>query len=340
MQNGKIKNNRSMTKNNNTLKIELCQDQEVIKKIKYKYQKTVNQGTVIDVTRLSYAPRCPIKVISKTEYLKLNVPVRDRYGNIQSYTSDGEVHEVMPIEKQSGEQMRNRRSLRKIFVDLRQLIQVNFGDNQGKNKNTQFLTLTYEGAKQTKDPKVIQLDFKNFWLRFSRMFPSYELGYVAIVEPHASGMFHIHMLLKSLNGTELAFQGAELYNIWRNGYVTVEDIISDHIGAYFIAYFSNLEILPEDEIKELENQGDIKEKDGKKYVKGKRLDMYPDGMQIYRYSRNLKKPKVEKGAKEIDETEYNKSYEATYKMTTVFENGDEKENFINKQQYKKGRKNV
>jgi hypothetical protein len=120
----------------------------------------------------------------------------------------------------------------------------------------------------------------------------------------------------------------DVFKLWGQGYVTVEDLKSvDHIGAYFIAYFSNMEVADEDLDK---YPGDIKEKNGKKYIKGKRLDFYPDYMKIYRSSKNLKKPEH---IEEIS-SDYNMTFEVTYKLTAEDESGNTSDSCINKQQHK------
>ena len=228
--------------------------------------------SILDLVRTSFVPSCHIKKISKSEYLK------GHYREDGSFLSDGEVYTFAEKE----EHMRNRRSLRQIFRTLRQLIATNFkgGDSE------LFLTLTY--AVQHNDPERIHTDLKKFWLRLKYKYPA--LKYIAIVEPHASGMFHVHMLLADTTGAPLFIPWEELKETWGLGAIEIdrlEDI--DHMGAYFIAYFSNLELSP-DEVKLYESQGDVIEKEGKKYIKGKRLDYYPEHMRIYRHSRNCEKP--------------------------------------------------
>lgn len=232
-----------------------------------------DEGTsILDVVRTSFVPNCHIKKISKTEYIK------GRYKTDGSFLSDGEVYTFTEKEQP----MRNRRSLRQIFRTLRQLIAANFrgGDSEV------FLTLTY--AAQTNDPVQIYQDIDKFWKRLKYRYKM--LKYIAIVEPHASGMFHIHMLIADETGTPLFIPWEVLKDTWGLGMIEVdrlEDI--DHMGAYFIAYFSNLELTP-DEVIQYEAEGDVEEKNGKKYIKGKRLDFYPEHMRIYRHSRNCTKP--------------------------------------------------
>jgi len=294
---------------NNITNFSRCQAEEIPEDITYKYYKEVHQANVVDVVKLSWEPWCAITKIDANTYYKNKRVKID--GETIIYVDDSEVYEFMPKDNETGEHMRNRRSLRRIFVTLRQLICTNFVGAQ----NEQFITLTYEGDKQTNDPKILHKDFKNFWDRLKRRYLGRDLSYISIVEPHASGNWHIHLLVKSNDGEPLIMHGNELYSVWRNGYVTVEDIKSDNIGAYFIAYFTNMELSSPEDIAKYEGEEDIKEKNGKKYIKGKRLDFYPDNMMIYRMSDNILRPSVTHG--EPLRSELKQTYASTVKMTTA-----------------------
>lgn len=242
-----------------------------------RYVSAVEQADrILDVTMQSFEPACHIKRISKEMYLK------GRYDREGNFLTDGEVHEV----HRKDEPMRNRRSLKRIFKELRQKITHNFDGGL----NELFVTLTYRGEEQTSDPTKVHADFKAFWQRLKRAYAEEALSYIAIVEPHGSGKFHVHLLLRANEREHLYIPYERMTEIWGHGSAQVERLESvDHLGAYFVAYFSNLELDP-DEVEKYEAEGDVIEKNGKKYIKGKRLDYYPDGMQIARSSRDLAKP--------------------------------------------------
>lgn len=250
--------------------------------------------------RTSFKPACHIKKISKTEYMTgIYLPTGE-------FISDGEVYEV--AEKQEGQPMRNRRSLRQIFRTLRQLITANY---TGGNSEL-FVTLTY--ADQHNDPKRLHEDIVLFWKRLKYRYPA--LKYIAIVEPHASGNFHIHMLLANTNGEELYIPDSEMRQMWGKGITTTERLDDvDHMGAYFVAYFTNMELSP-DEIKVYAENDDVEYKNGKAYIKGRRLDFYPENMRIYRHSSNCEKPTKATGA-DVDELLQNARQ--TYSHETTFE---------------------
>lgn len=242
-----------------------------------RYISAVEQdGRILDVTMQSFEPACHIKRITKEIYLK------GRYDREGNFLTDGEVHEV----HRKDEPMRNRRSLKRIFKELRQKITHNFSGGL----NELFVTLTYRGEEQTNDHTKVHRDFRYFWDRLKRAYADADLSYISIVEPHGTGKFHIHLLLRANGCEHLYIPFERMTEIWGHGSTTVERLEEvDHIGAYFVAYFSNLE-LDKDEIEKYEAEGDVIEKNGKKYIKGKRLDYYPDGMQIARSSRDLQKP--------------------------------------------------
>ena len=265
--------------------------------------------------RTSFKPACHIKKISKTEYMT------GKYLPTGEFISDGEVYEV--AQKQEGQPMRNRRSLRQIFRTLRQLITANY---TGGNSEL-FVTLTY--ADQHNDPKRLHADIVLFWKRLKYRYP--DLKYIAIVEPHASGNFHIHMLLANTNGEELYIPDAEMRQMWGQGITTTERLDDvDHMGAYFVAYFTNMELSP-DEIKVYAEQDDVEYKNGKAYIKGRRLDFYPENMRIYRHSSNCEKPERRTGA-EVDELL--QTARQTYSHETKFEQ-DGNEYHILTEQYRR-----
>lgn len=285
---------------------------------------TIQNDSIFDVVKTSYTPRCYIKKIAKDLYVK------GRYDREGNFVSDGEVFRTATKE----EPMRNRRSLKKIFRDLRQLISHNFS---GGEKEL-FVTLTY--AEQTHDHEKVYADFKAFWKRLRRAYAGAGLGYIAVVEPHASGEFHIHALIRATSADSLYIPNEVMEKIWGHGFTKTERLEDvDHMGAYVIAYMSNMEI-PQEYEEEYAKYNDIVERDGKKYIKGRRLDFYPDGMQIHRHSRDIVKPDKLTGA----EAERELAILGTFGAKAVFSNvkeieqkdivGNEKTAYVQTEQYK------
>jgi hypothetical protein len=234
----------------------------------WKYTKATPQIDVCDIVKLDFRPRCSIKKLSKTLYMT------GKYVDGE-FITDGEVKEVMP----NGE--RNTRSLRKIFVDLRQLICNNFAADRADRQR--FITLTY--AENMTDEKQLHNDFKLFVRKLARRLPPF--GYIVIVEPQGRGAWHAHMLVRFDEPVDYIDYDI-VRELWGHGRVQVDKLDNtDNLGAYFIAYFTNWEI-PDDQLDEYKD--DIVEKNGKKYIKGERLKFYPDYMKIYRASKDMIKP--------------------------------------------------
>jgi len=290
----------------------------------YKFTKILKCGKIIDRLDMTWKPQAHI--VREGGGIYLNKRTKERK-IMRGYELNKETGEVEKMPKTDGNQMRNRRSLRKIFTDLRQLITTNYEGGESEV----FLTLTYK--EQHNDPKKIYADLNLFNVRLKRAYPA--SGYLHIVEPHASGNYHVHSLIKNMDYTPMLMTYEDAYKLWGHGYVTVEGLNNvDNIGAYFIAYFSNMEIADEDLHKYKDDIKEMPRADGngtKKVIKGARLDFYPDYMQIYRASRNLKKPEP---IEEIDKKAHKKTYEAGYKLTYVDENGNTGESYLRKEQWK------
>ena len=82
-----------------------------------------------------------------------------------------------------------------------------------------------------------------------------------------------------------------LEKLWGHGFVNIKSLKGiDNVGTYLTAYLCNLDIS-----KFFEMSSNIDEKQKKKaIVKGARLQLYPTGVRIYRCSRGIKRPLVEK----------------------------------------------
>lgn len=222
----------------------------------------------------------------------------------------GEVREFQKnlVEVNGREQfLKLQKSLQRTFTKLRALINTNFTRTEILNRQVLFLTLTYaEQVEGAEGNRQLYDDFKYFIKKLNRKY-SAEYGkveYVNVVEPQGSGRWHMHTLLKW--GVAAPFIPFEVLNdLWSLGYVKINLVGSnvkglseiDNLGAYLTAYLVDLPF------EDLDSSGQalvmeqapssIVEKSGKRYVKGGRLWMYPEGMNIYRCSRGIKKPKEE-----------------------------------------------
>lgn len=143
-----------------------------------------------------------------------------------------------------------------------------------------------------RDTKKVYNDFKNFWKKFRKFCEKQELLYIYVIEPQKRGAWHIHVLTKNLNWTDEKIQWyiskKDVEKMWSfKGFVKVEKVDKiDDLGAYLSSYLTNLE-------------------GGKKHS---RLHLYPSGVNIFRCSRNCKKPKIVKDKKFLVALKFLKKY--------------------------------
>lgn len=215
--------------------------------------------------------KATIKKISATEYVHL---------------ATGELREFQEIAKNRSESIN---SMYKTLKRLRYLINNNFigADNE------LFLTLTY--AENMQDTERLYNDLDKFYKRLRYKYKGItSIDYINVIEPQGRGAWHCHILLRFNDLEKVFIPNNELAEIWGHGFTVTKSIKEiDNIGAYLTAYLTDMEIgqLDPQYIMDNDLQGsEIKTVDGKNYVKGARLYMYPPGVNIYRHSRGIKKP--------------------------------------------------
>lgn len=201
-------------------------------------------------------------------------------------TATGEVVDIKHVTSRADPQ--NKESLRQTFKRLKRLIGANFEGG----KSELWVTLTYRwddyentGAKvPMRDNSRLFHDFRLFMRRLRKTTGKY-ICYIAVVEPQASGSFHIHCLMKTLDSSHLYISNKNVSKCWGQGFVNVRRLkTSDNVSAYLMAYLTDLDISNPD--------GDLKKSKKKKAViKGGRLGLYDVHQQIYRRSRKgIKNP--------------------------------------------------
>lgn len=213
---------------------------------------------------------------------------KDRYVDLKT----GEIKEFTRIENRS----ESINSLRQTFKKLRYLINNNFTGQA----NELFITLTYRGDQQTNDYKKVYVDFDKFIKRLRYAYKDIStIDYINVLEPHASGNYHMHVLMRFNDLDNIYIPNADLESIWGHGFVTVKALNNvDNIGAYLSAYLTDIE-LTDDTFADLicikNGQATIrgsgfKEVDGKRYIKGGRLHLYPPGVNLFRKSKGIMYP--------------------------------------------------
>lgn len=237
---------------------------------------SINPNAIVKVTTMKHIVELLYmdKVNTEAHIRKLD---SERYVDLRT----GEIREFEHTENRS----QGENSLRKTFKRLRELINTNF---EGA-ANELFVTLTYKGDLQTRDTNRIYKDFEKFIKRLKYAFKTRTtIDYINVLEPHASGNFHMHVLIRFNDLESIYIPNKELAELWGNGFVTVRSLKGvDNIGAYLSAYLADIEV-PDT----LEGHPDLVEKevDGqkKKFLKGARLKFYPTGVNIYRKSKGIK----------------------------------------------------
>lgn len=175
-----------------------------------------------------------------------------------------------------------------------------------------WITLTYSYTMTSLSK--LSCDFKNYNKRCRNRFGPYE--YIAVTEPQGNGNWHIHCIL-IFNHAAPFMDATEIkYKIWEQGNVDVKNIDNIvNLAAYLTNYLQDCEEIEACENPDISNQSynkqDMDQNDSclnndaqnnkdtahtdassrrKKFIKKGRLSKYPSGSNIYRTSRNIKKP--------------------------------------------------
>lgn len=215
-----------------------------------KIVKSYVYGNTIEMTTANGQQEQTIKVIEGKRYVNLET---------------GEIHDM---DTSTRTRLDNLKSTKQSMKKLRRLVAHNFigGINQ------LWITLTYRD--HVTEPAIVYRDFKAFIRRIRNQFGN--VDYITVIEPQASGRWHLHVLLK--NDSELTIPNNDLAKIWGKGFTKTKRLRrADKVGNYLIAYLSNLQI-------------DDEGSQNKAIIKGARLYMYPKGIRIYRTSRGIEKP--------------------------------------------------
>lgn len=252
----------------------------------------------------------------------------DRYVNLDT----GEISEFQKTTNRSD----NINSLRKTFKKLRYLINNNFKGEP----NELFITFTF--AKESFDNKMVYADFDKFLKRLKYRFKDETtIDYINVVEPHGSGEWHSHMLIRFNELDKIYIPHDELSKLWGNGFVTIKSLKGvDNIGAYLSAYLTDHEVPDDFDSDGTSAEIVVKKVDGrdKKFVKGGRMHFYPPGMNLYRKSKGILYPeRIDMTYKDIKKVVG--STKPNYQQKYMVEKDDFK-NTITYEQYNLKRKQI
>lgn len=200
----------------------------------------------------------------------------------------------------------NFRLLKKSADNLYKLIHANFYKNIGYH-----CVLTYRNPPQNTDE--LYRDFKIFWQKIRYYYP--DMGYISVLEPTQKGVWHIHLLLKNVKGSNMFVSFFKIKQCWISGYCYVSKMRENvDYGQYFrkkIRFDNGL------------------------------LNLYQPGVRYFRHSRNIKKPitftvnKTEVMDKLVSKGGYKLLNQYSLSITKLDNDGEVTLNKIFYQKYKK-----
>lgn len=203
----------------------------------------------------------------------------------------GEIKQCKSIDNRS----QNIHSLKKTFTMIRDLV----NSNTTELERVRFVTVTYK--ENMKDSSRLYEDLKKFRKKVKYHFGKFE--YISVAEPQGRGAWHTHEIWIFPGKAPFLKQDWLESELWQKGSVRVAKIDdNDNLGAYLTAYLGDIAL---DDLLDngLKLEGEITSKEFvdhngkeqiKKYVKGGRLQLYPPKFNIYRCSRGIKQPIIEK----------------------------------------------
>lgn len=301
-----------------------------------------NSIELCEQTNISGGPGC-IRV-DKFHYIDLSQPLEvsyDEEDGIPSGLFEYKMHLYQLKEYKQGQIEKQANELRKTFKRLRNIINANITD---PNKCL-WVTLTYADNITGKDGnEKLYKDFKCGIQRLRRKYGHFE--YISVVEPQGRGAWHVHAIF--IFNKKIYIPNKEIAAAWGQGFTKTKKMNSDvdNLGSYLTAYLTDI---PLDEVKDkhlyklddAENflEHNIIEKEGKKFIKGGRIPLYPLNMKIYRTSRGIKQPEIIKDADDEKIKEVIGDLPVIYETTNKIELDDDK-GYINIIRYRQYNKNV
>ena len=185
----------------------------------------------------------------------------------------------------------NISSIAQSMKRLRDIINTNVSSDNVDN--IRWVTLTYK--ENMTDTVRLYEDFKKFMqrLRYWCNKNNYSRPeYIGVIEPQARGSWHWHILLIFPTVAPFIANHA-LSDIWGFGFVSIKALDKNchNIGIYLSAYLSDLNLEDAITAKTDFSKHHVKQANGKSYIKGSRLALYPKGCKLYRLSKGIKRPK-------------------------------------------------
>lgn len=282
-------------------------------------------------------PDTPVTVkrcgnVIEVRYMAGNTPaitIEKLSADLYADKRTGEVKEFRHNSSRAGDKASVSQSLRK----LRDLINANLENPE----NALWVTLTYR--ENMTEPARLYEDYRRFWQRFKyysskRGYPSAE--YIIAIEPQGRGAFHAHTLI--LFPTKAPFiPNSDMAQIWRHGFTKTQSLRGiGNPGLYLTAYLGNMEL--SESIRtgtfQAKKLSETKDK-SKAVIKGARLNLYPVGIHLYRFSRGVKRPEVWQTTEQEAQAEIDGLLLTYEKTISITDEGGTIRNVINYRTYTK-----
>lgn len=326
---------------------DLCRGKPIIFR---RYNNNVYDKYIMNINRIQYImninriqdirpefPDTPVTVkrcgnVVEVRYIASNTPaiaIEKLTADLYADKRTGEVKEFQHHDSRAADKASVAQSLRK----LRDLINANL-----ENPETAlWVTLTYQ--ENMTDPAQLYEDYRRFWQRFKyylskRGHPPAE--YIIAAEPQARGAWHLHCLFLFF-GKAPFIRNSDIAQIWGHGFTKTQNLRGiGNPGLYLTAYLGNMELT------EAVNAGAFQAKrlagskdKSKAIIKGARLNLYPPGFNLYRFSRGIKRPEIWQTTEQEAQAEIT-GMPLTYEKTiSITDEGGTIRNIINYRTYTK-----
>lgn len=169
-------------------------------------------------------------------------------------------------------------NIRKQFKNIPRLIKGYFDGNNTER----FITLTYSYIMS--NPYCLSYDFKKFIRKINRRYG--KCRYIYIKEPNRKGSWHIHSIIKRLDGKIFDITGETVRTLWKNGYAVSVNI---PYNINTLPYYFDVSVSKE---------------------KQERLKFYPSYLNIYGCSEDIKTEKIKGLYKDLKPSEMTKVYDS------------------------------
>ena len=285
------------------------------------------------------SPDTPVTVkrcgnVVEVRYMASNAPsitIEKLNADLYADKRTGEVKEFQHHDSRAADKASISQSLRK----LRDLINSNL-----ENPETAlWVTLTYR--ENMTDPTRLYEDYRRFWQRFKYYLNQHShppAEYIAVAEPQARKAWHLHVLTLFPNTNKAPFiPNSVTARIWGHGFTKTQSLKGvGNPGLYLTAYLGNMELSEAVSAGQFKAKRLAESKDkSKAVIKGARLNLYPPGFNLYRYSRGVKRPEVWQTTEQEAQAEIS-GMPLTYEKTiSITDEGGTIRNIINYRTYTK-----